>query len=481
MKNEKLSKKQLLSYFTQALIMLACIVLIAYGSYLSNVYMVIIVIFAITVIPFVIKAWIKQKRSFVKFDQLCNYLTNIIPIFLQKTKVRFVLGELYEICEGEIKNVILEAIEYIDNTKDDPELIKNGLRIIEKKFNNSRLESIHKFMLTVENTNSKTHKDIAENLNNDIEEWIKRTYSFQKDLKNRQTKILLLCIATLVMNVLFVYVYVSNDYFKGFINNDYYQLSTFIFIIFVLMIISIIVIKLNGEWLINDVKTINEERNKDKYRYYKSGKRKLNYIDFIFVLLIVITIVYFIYIGNKYVCCYLLLILSLLLTKNTRKFEIAKRHIKKQFTIEFPIWLREVSLSLGNYTVLNAIENSLTSVSYGLRRELRTFLNEAKKDPTSIKHYNDFLKEYKIDEVRSSMRVLYAVNSDTKLEMKERVAKLISRNQELLAKSEALRNYDSIGGIEAIGYLPTIIFSIHMMISMVIMFYYMLEKLKGNI
>lgn len=481
MNKEKLTKKEIRNYVLESLGILLGIIAIAYGSYLSFEYLLALIVLAIAIIPFVIKAWIKQKASFSKFEHLCNYLTNVIPIFIQKTKIRFALGELYEICDDEVKKAIGEAIEYIDSTKDDPELLKNGLKKIENKFNNSRVESVHKFLLSVENTNSTTYKDIADNLAKDIDSWIKRTYNFQKDLKDRRIKIILLCLLTLIMNVMFVIVYVSNEYFAGFVDNPFYQISTFVFILFVLEVVAIVVVKLNGEWLISDIKNRNEQKTIEKYRDYKKGKQKIKPLDIVLSIITFLGGIYFFIIDYRPAAYALGLIAVFILLQKTIKYHSLKRFIAKQITIEFPMWLREVSLSLGSLTVLNAINNSLNSSSYAFRRETRNFLTEANNNPTSIKPYNDFLSEYEIDGVKASMRILYAVNGVSKNEMKDRVAKLIDRNEELLAKSENIRNYDSIGGVETIGYLPTVIFSLHTMASMVIMFIYMLQVLEAQI
>lgn len=481
MENEKLTRKQVSNYTLDAIAILAGVVIIACGSSLSLNYIIVIVVISTAIIPFVIKVWIKQKRSINKFEHLCNYLTNIIPIFIQKTKIRFTLGELYAICDDEVKDAIGKSINYIDETRNDPKLLTNALKIIEDRFNNSRIESVHKFILSVENNNSLSYKDIADNLNKDIEEWIKRTHSFQKDLKNRKIKILFLCISTLLMNVMFTYVYTSNEYFAGYVNNPLYQISTFMFIIFVLFVIALIVIKLNGEWLIEDTKSKNEEKLKDKYRRYKKGKEKIKALDILISLIVIALGIYFFIVDDRIVAYAFYIIAIIFISQKSRRYKSLKRYIRKELTIEFPMWLREVSLSLGNLTVLNAIENSENYSSYALRREIRYFLRDASKNPISIQPYNDFLKEYEIDEVKSSMRVLYAVNNVSKKEMRERVAKLIDRNQDLLAKSEKMRNYDSISGIEMIGYLPTIIFCVHMMLSMLIMFDFMMDSLSSVI
>ena len=119
--------------------------------------------------------------------------------------------------------------------------------------------------------------------------------------------------------------------------------------------------------------------------------------------------------------------------------------------------------------------------SYPLRCEIKTFLDKAKKDPTSIKPYNDFLSDFDLEDARSSMKVLYAISNVGKDEIKDRVSNLIDRNQEMLDKAEKLKNDDSIGAIEAIGYLPIAFFSIEMLVSMFAMFTYMMSVIGSNI
>lgn len=473
--------KKTLKYLVESLIMLFIVLAIAYGCCLKTKAMIVLSIYSLVIIPFIIKAWIKQTRSINRFNCINNYLTNIIPIFMQRTKIRYTLGELYEICDGEMKDAIYSAIDYIDNTKDDPNLMANGLKKIEEKFPNSRIISVHKFLLSVENTDSRTYKDIAENLYKDIEKWINRTIAFEKDIKDRRNKILALCFITLVMNVMFVYIYVSNEYFKGFVNIENYQISTTIFIAVVIFVIGVIIVKLNGEWLVDDLKKDDEEYLKDKYRKYKQGIEKIKVIDVI-IALVFLGFGVFSYIKEiNYVAVFCLAFSIIVITNKRNRYFKNKNYLAKKLTIEFPMWLREISLSLGNYTVLNAIENSLSSASYPMRREIRKLLHDCEDNPSSIAPYNDFLSEYNIDEVKSSMRVLYAINNVAKEDMKDRTSKLIERNQDLLAKSELLRGNDSIGGIEMIGYLPTLIFSVQMIISMLIMFEYMMQMLGGQV
>ena len=455
--------------------------IVALISRLKLEYILVLVLEAMAIIPFLIHAWFAQNYNVKKFTMLTDYLGNIIPIFAQKTKIRYTLGELFEITNDQMKETIAKAIHYLDHTTNDPQISKNAHKIIENDFPNSRVKSVHKLLLTIEAQNSVVYEDVCQNMYEDIEKWIKRVYTFQKDLKNRRTKLLLLCISTLFMNSVFVYLYVSNDYFVGFTENAIYQISTLAFITCILLAITAVLTRLNGEWLINDTEYYKDEKLKKWYLTYKKKETRPKLVDILTAFMCLVGATY-LFVLKKYVYVFIPLILGLLALFNKKRiYKKAYKTINKALTVEFPVWLREISLTLHNLTVLNAIEYSQNIASYPLRKEIRTFLNKAKIDPTSIKPYNEFLEEFDLEDAKSTMKVLYAIQNIGKEDVKNRVSNLIIRNQEMLDKAETIRNNDSIGGIETLGYVPTVLFSFQMLVSMFAMFNYMMETVSRSV
>lgn len=465
-------------YLLQSSAIMLTIAAVAYFSRLSSHYIGILLLMGLAMTPFLIMAWFKQMYNVSRFAMLTDYLSNIIPVFMQKTKIRYTLGELADLTNGKMRSCIHEAIIYIDTTKDDPELERNALRLIEKEFPNSRVKSVHKLLLSVENMSSINYQEVLGNMYRDVEQWIKRVYLFQKELKDRRNKLLLLCALTLLMNCIFVYIYVKNDYFAGFTASFLYQLSTLLFIALILLIVTLILTRLNGEWLIDDLIKSDEAKLKAKYQLYQNHNFQ---VGAVFILLSAICglLAGFFLIKKEQVAALGLLVLSaIILFEKKRKYRAAFTKIAKTIEVEFPLWLREIALNLNQLTVLNAIENSINTVSFPFRQELRAFLKEAKQDPTSIKPYNRFLEAYDLEDGRSSMKVLYSIQNLGKEEMRNRISSLIERNQEMLAKSETIRNNDSIGGIEFIGYLPIMVFSAQMLVSMFAMFAYILSSMS---
>ncbi|MDO4500333.1 MAG: hypothetical protein Q4B60_03550 [Erysipelotrichaceae bacterium] len=469
------------SFFLSTILLMTFIFLISYISYLKIEYMLLLIMLSLIVLPMIILSFCKQAYSIQKFNMLTDYLGNIIPIFTQKTKIRYTLGELFDIASSNMKESIKKAIHYLDNTTSDPDLSKNALRIIEEDFPNSRVRSVHKLLLSIESQNSVVYEDVCQNMYEDIECWIKRIYKFQKDLKNRRTKLIVLCLVTLMMNSLFAYLYVSNEFFIGFTKTNLYQIITLLFIASVMITITILSIKLHGEWLINDLSSSDDEYLKKYYEIYRGGLKKPKIADYIMTVLSIAGAVY-LFIQKEYLYMLICLVLGLMILFNyKRRYKRAYRIVNKALIVEFPIWLREISLSLNNLTVINAIELSQNMASYPLRKEIRKFLNEVKKDPTSIKPYNEFLSDFDLEDARSSMKVLYAIQNIGKEDVGDRISNLIIRNQEMLDKAESIRNNDSIGGIEALGYVPTVLFCFQMIISMFGMFGYMMSNINGAI
>ena len=90
--------------------------IVALISRLKLEYILVLVLEAMAIIPFLIHAWFAQNYNVKKFTMLTDYLGNIIPIFAQKTKIRYTLGELFEITNDQMKETIAKAIHYLDQS-----------------------------------------------------------------------------------------------------------------------------------------------------------------------------------------------------------------------------------------------------------------------------------------------------------------------------------------------------------------------------
>lgn len=480
-------------FLFQVLIILVSVFGVAYISLLKWQYIIALVLLALLSTPFLISAWFKQLYNAKRFTMVTEYLSNIIPIFDSCAKIRQSLFEVAPLCEGMMRDKIEDAVNYIDNNTSDVNAEETALKMIEDEFPNSRIKSVHKMMITIENESSLGYRDISANMEQDVENWIKRTYLFQKDLKDRKNKLTLLCIITLLMNCLFIYLYTSNVYFEGFTDRVLYQISTSVFIAAILVTMIVVITKLHGGWLVNDLTRKDEEEIAKAYDLLQEGKPKFKVVDIVFTVFFILIGGYvytfglnFIGIGKGSMQAILIGILFffmafMMLMHKRVKYTSAKKTVTKALTIEFPMWLREISLSLNTKTVLNAIESSMTMTSYPMTMELEKFMTLVRENPVSIKPFHDFLQDFDLPDVRPSMYVLFSIQNLNRDEVKKQVAALILRNQEMLDKAEQLQNQDAIAGVETLGYVPIIVFTIQMMFSLFLLFAHMMDKLNATI
>ena len=101
------------NFVLEVLGIISGIIVVAYFLKLNVFYFTLVIITSLLIIPLIVLAWCKQIASAKKFSLLTDYLSNIIPIFMQKSKIRYTLGELSAITSDVMKKSIDMAIEYI--------------------------------------------------------------------------------------------------------------------------------------------------------------------------------------------------------------------------------------------------------------------------------------------------------------------------------------------------------------------------------
>lgn len=462
----------------QSLGILAIVIGISTYSGLKGVYLFSIIALAIISIPFLLYAWFNQMFAGKRFEMVQSYLSNIIPIFMQKPKIRYALSEVRDMAQGQMQDAIGHAIDYIDTVSTDENVMQTALSFIETEFPNSRIRAVHKMLLDIENGNSKDYNAICENMYTDVESWIRRVYSFQKDLKNRRNSLIILCIFSLLLNAIFTSMYGTNEVFIGFTDRTIYQISTTIFIGLTLLTVALIITRLHGSWLIYDASEKDEIDNIRAYGYIHANTPSIKKNDLIFAILIGISgLIMWVFQRNTVI--FLLLPLAVVFAMRAKIMWNSKfKRVSKTLMLEFPVWLRNIALNLHEMTVINAIEESTKTCSYCMKKELEKFFKIYNENPTSIRAFNEFLSEYKIEDVQASMKVLFTVQSMSEEETKSQIAMIIGRNQDLLTKTETIQNKDSLGYAEMLGYAPMVLLTMQLLMSMLLMFMHIMNYMS---
>jgi hypothetical protein len=153
-----------------------------------------------------------------------------------------------------------------------------------------------------------------------------------------------------------------------------------------------------------------------------------------------------------------------LLWKMDRKTVI--REIEKAF----PKWIINLSLLLQNDNVQVSLEKSLENAPEILKRDLEVLLKELKLNPTGIKPYISFMKQYEIPDIESTMKVLYSLSENGNGSSDSELEEILSRNRAMIDRAGKLKNEDAMAGMSALFLAPQITAGAKMICDMLVMF-----------
>lgn len=153
-----------------------------------------------------------------------------------------------------------------------------------------------------------------------------------------------------------------------------------------------------------------------------------------------------------------------------------ENEIRKQF----PAWLRDISLNVYNLVVTRAIRQSVDTCPLVLKYYIEKLIQETEEDPVTIRPYNNFLQEYYITDITSSMKSLYVIKSQNSNEGARLISDLIQRNQEMMANAEKIRNENQLSAFNMLGTIPMVVGALKMMVDMGLMMLHFMDKV-GNI
>lgn len=448
---------------------LAAAAFIAWYMGLQTMYVMLLCALVILMVPIVIRAQFRQLYQIKRFDMVTGYLDNIIPIFKKTPIITTAWAECIDLLDGEMKEAVQKAYNRVMTNTDDPNVLQTAFSIIEGHFPNSRIHSVHQMMYSVETKNTKNFASAVDNIWLDVRSWIMRTTGFQKELKDKKSQLTLLSLLAMAAGCFFTIIYGSSNFFEGFEDNVVYQVSTFLCMSALLIVMCVFQVKLSGKWLLDDKTVHTNDKAVKSFNYVLANEDKplVRTMDKILgVVCLVGAVACYIFTKSLPLTILCVLLAYMLYSQNRRLFASKSMDVSKFLEQEFPVWLRDISLNLQTLTVINAIEASKATSSPIMCYHIDKLLDELAKNPASIKPFNDFLDEYKMEGVKSSMKVLYSLQTLDKDEMQGQISSIIERNQSLLEKSERLRNESSISGIKLLGFIPIVVFIVQLVVNM---------------
>ena len=461
------------SFMLQLIVVLAAVIGLSVYFELAWWTTIITIVASLACAPFVLISQYEHLYNSNKYDQLVQYLEYMIYTFKVHPKILTSLKETSGLTTGEIQKYVDEAIHYIENETESPDVFENALGIIERHYPSSRVVALHRAMITVEEKSSIDYQDSIDSLYFDVRAWSTRTYKYMTDLKMKKFNMTISIVVSMLILAIFTQIYKGNPQLSGFTSGIVYQVLTCILLIMMVLTFTVTNTKLNGEWLVDDTSDIGDLNALAAYnaiKHWDPDSRRKNGIVLGAMVLVIAAVMSLLLVNmRKFLIiggfAFFLFMFFWPKIDYKKKLKTVERSINK----EFPIWLRDIALQLNSTVVVNAIHDSYAHSSVVMRPFIEQLLNDINDDPTSINPYNNFMKEFNIPEIQISMKTLYSIQSVGQEDATRQVSDLIVRNQAMLDHAEKIRNDDSIAVVQFMTNVPMLLMAVKMMGDMLLM------------
>ena len=388
------------------------------------------VLFAVGImfLPLFIRNNAKSRYVQGRFSDINVYMEQFLYSFEKSGKILDTLRDVEMIFdEGTMKKKINMAIHHIENAYDS-NAEGDALGIIEREYGYEGLKIVHDFALSVEREGGE-YRSSAKILLNDRRKWMDRTIEYVNEKRRAKTKNTMSILMSLLLCSL---IYILGGRMDiDVATNQLVQLGTT-----VVLTVDILILYLSDRKLAEDylyVKETGMELAVKLQQKWSDFKERPGFP-------------------------------GRLMWKMDRKTVI--REIEKVF----PKWIINLSLLLQNDNVQVSLEKSLENAPCVLKRDLETLIKELKLNPTGIKPYISFMKQYEIPDIESTMKVLYSLSENGNGSSDSELEEILSRNRAMIDRAGKLKNEDAMAGMSALFLAPQITAGAKMICDMLVMF-----------
>lgn len=424
-----MQEREKLKIIKESFKMLAIVLTVCIVYKLNIIYIVFCMAAAVFVNTTFLREEDKRKKYLKKFNDVVLYMEQMVYSFKKQPKIRRALVDAAKISSDEMKEIIEEAILNID-VEETEHIYEDSLRIIEEEYDCKRIRSLHEFVIKIER-NGGEYGSYLDILLEDIREWSDNTLLFIKNVERVKRNVLISIFSTLITCGFMAYLIPQN---YKYTSHPLYQLSSAIVIIIMLLVYLFVNRKLNFDW----IKEKEISNNRLIIKYYvlvEKGYKDRGALSF----------------SEKAV------------------YKKIKKSLENEISKTFPNWVRDVAMNLQNDTVQSAIEESYENASFVLKRPIRKLLIDFEKYPVGIEPYDNWLKEFELPDIKSSMKMFYAMSELGKEESVNQLNCIIDRNNRLTRNAEEMKNKDRIGTAGLLTSIPMLVGITKIMIDMVLM------------
>lgn len=148
----------------------------------------------------------------------------------------------------------------------------------------------------------------------------------------------------------------------------------------------------------------------------------------------------------------------------------AKKKLTEYIKACFPEWLMQLSLLMQSENVQMAVFKSYDDAPEIIKPELKKMIGRLRLNPNDKNAYTDFLSEFTLPAVRSTMKMLYSISEGKGGEARGQIADIIRRNQEMSDKAKRAADSDSLAGMYALFLAPQLTGGLKLVCDMMLLF-----------
>ena len=132
----------------------------------------------------------------------------------------------------------------------------------------------------------------------------------------------------------------------------------------------------------------------------------------------------------------------------------ARKICGSEVSREFPYWILTVTLYLQQDSVYQAIIHATGQFQGVMEQEIRKLLRGIYEDPLSIQPYHDFFRALDLPDVKTGMKLLYAISQNGPQDAGRQIYFLVDQNMEMMDQSEQKQFDKQLAGFEFLKQIP---------------------------
>ncbi len=341
---------------------------------------------------------------------------------------------------------------------------KKALAVIEERYPNDYVKSLHRFMLKVEGIGGDFDSSINLLLDNRAM-WENRVYKLQDQRKQKRSQILGSVIASLLLCLVMLYILPAQADISQMLP---VRIANVAMIIVFVRIYLAADTKLSSDLLRSKTYQDDELLLRDYQRYLAYDPRRSLRASLLYAALPALLIAAgALIVHNTWVIAAGSVLLPLTLAQHSLGHRLLGKRLHREISTAFPQWLMELALLLQSEgSVQTAIFANIDTALPVLRPELSKLRDRLNEDPASPDPFLRFFEDFHMPEITTSMQMLYSLSIGSGGDADEQIPNIVKRNNTILDRAEEMRNNDSLSGLYTLFLLPVLLGGVVLMVDM---------------